>query len=104
MERIVIVAYKPLPGKEKELEQLVKGHWDKLNGEGLVSDRTPVIARATDGSVIEVFGWKSEEAIEAAHSNAVVQNLWAEFAKVCEYIPVGSVSESDNLFSEFTPI
>ncbi|WP_222931363.1 hypothetical protein [Xanthovirga aplysinae] len=60
--------------------------------------------QAEDRTIIEVFGWKSKEALEAAHSNAAVQKMWGEFSQVCEYIPIGSLNESANLFSEFTPL
>jgi hypothetical protein len=32
--------------------------------------------QASDGTVIEVFEWKSQEAIAAAHTNPVVQKMW----------------------------
>ena len=56
MERIVIVAYQPKPGKEKELEALMHSHWTILHGEGLVSDRKPIIMQAADHTFVEVFG------------------------------------------------
>ncbi|MBN8576211.1 MAG: hypothetical protein KF775_05465 [Cyclobacteriaceae bacterium] len=56
------------------------------------------------GVVIEVFGWKSKEAIENAHKNAAVQKMWAEYEQVCEYIPVGNLEEATTLFSEFSPL
>lgn len=104
MERIVIVGYKPFPGKELELTNLAKTHWEILHRENLVSDRQPIIAKASDGTVIEVFGWKSKDAIEAAHANKAVQNLWKQYAEVCEYIPISTVDECQHLFSEFTPM
>lgn len=104
MERIVIVAYKPLPGKQEALKNLLKQHWNVLDQEGLVSDRKSVICESSDGTIIEVFGWKSKEAIEKSHSNHAVQNMWNQFTEVCEYVPIGSVEESTHLFSEFTPV
>lgn len=101
MERIVIVAYKPHLGKEAELRSLMETHWSILNKQGLVSDRKPITCQSADGSFIEVFGWKSKEAIEQAHGNSEVQAMWGKFAEVCEYIPIGNVAESSNLFSEF---
>lgn len=76
MERIVIVAYKPLNGKEKALEELMKTHWETLNQEGLVSQRKSIICKAEDGTMVEIFGWKSKEAIEQSHTNKTVQQMW----------------------------
>jgi hypothetical protein len=46
---IVIVAYRPKPGKEKELIELVRNRVPTLRKEDLVTDRAPIImcARAT---------------------------------------------------------
>ena len=104
MERIVIAAFRPFPGKEAELEILMETHWDILNNEGLVSPRKPIIAKAKDGSIIEVFGWKSKEAIQEAHENEAVQNMWSAYAKVSKYIPISKVEESKQMFSEFSPL
>ena len=100
-ERIVIVGYRPLPGKEAALRVLMKNHVATLRSEGLASDREPVLMQGSDGTIIEVFGWKSKEAIEAAHSNATVQKMWGEYAEVCEYIPIANIQEASSLFSEF---
>jgi hypothetical protein len=103
-ERICIVGYKPLPGKEKELKKLMKTHVEILRNEGLATERESIVMTSKDGTVIEVFGWKSKEAIESAHSNPKVQKMWQAYAKVCAYIPVGELEEINNLFSEFTPL
>lgn len=65
-ERMVIVAYKPFPGKEKALEILLRTHVETLRSQGLASNRKPVFLKAK-GAYIEIFGWKSKAAIEAAH-------------------------------------
>ena len=104
MERIAIVGYKPFQGKETELLELIKTHWQELNEENLVSKRKSIIMQSTNGTIIEVFGWKSKEAIELAHSNPVVQKMWTKYSKVCEFIPISELEESSKLFSEFTPI
>lgn len=104
MERVVIAAYEPFPGQEPALAELMKTHWERLNKESLVSSRKPMIVRTKDGSIIEVFGWKSQEAILAAHLNATVLRMWEEFSEVCEYVPVNEIQESQQLFSKFTPV
>jgi hypothetical protein len=103
-ERIVIVGYKPFPGKEAALAKLMKDHVNILRKEGLASDREPILMQSTNGTIIEVFGWKSKDAIAKAHTNPVVQKMWGEYAEVCEYIPVGDLDETRSLFSEFTPL
>jgi len=104
MGRIVIVAYKPKPGKANALKELTKTHVPRLHKEGLVTNRKPIIVETADGTIIEVFEWLSAEAIQKAHSNPEVQKMWGEYADVCDYVPLNTVPETSNLFADFTPI
>jgi hypothetical protein len=82
----------------------MKDHLRILKSQDLVTDRTSIIMEAKDGTIIEVFEWKSEAAIEAAHTNPVVQAMWEEYTAVCEYVPIAAVAEAHQLFSEFAPL
>ena len=46
----------------------------------------------------------AKDAMKEAHSNDAVLNIWQKYAQVCEYVPIGSLTESQNLFSEFSPL
>jgi quinol monooxygenase YgiN len=102
--RIAIVGYKPKPGRAEALKSLARTHVQRLRTEGLVTAREPIIMEAKDGTIIEVFEWKSKEALEAAHRNPSVQAMWKEYAEVCDYVPVASVEETKQLFSEFSSL
>ena len=104
MGRIVIVGYKPKPGKNEALKSLMKTHLPRLQQEGLATDRSSILMEAADGTIIEVFEWVSEDAIRNAHINPAVLQMWGEYAEVCDYVPVGSLPEMGNLFSEFKPM
>ena len=104
MGRIVIACYKPKPGKEVELDQLMETHVDRLRAEGLVTGRESIIMKSKSGTVVEVFEWKSEEAIEQAHSNPTVQKMWEEYAAVCDYEIPTNIEEFNTMFSEFEPM
>ncbi|WP_121812741.1 hypothetical protein [Mucilaginibacter kameinonensis] len=104
MGQIVIVAYKPKPGKEEALKQLMKTHLPRLKQEGLVTDRESIIMEATDGTIIEVFEWLSTEAIANAHSNKAVQQMWGEYAEVCDYVPLNMLKETNDMFAGFKPV
>ena len=75
----VIVAYRPKPGKEDDLLELVRSRVPTLRKEGFVSDRAPTIMRARDGTILEVSEWKSREAIDAAHKNPNGLAMWERF-------------------------
>jgi quinol monooxygenase YgiN len=102
--RIVIVAYRPKPGKANVLLAEVRDHVHLLRSEGLATDRHPVIMRAKDGTIIEVFEWASPAAMEEAHRNARVQAMWARFETCCDYAPLNTLFESGDLFAEFEPV
>jgi hypothetical protein len=101
MGQVVIVAYKPKPGKEADLKALMKTHLPRLKQEGLVRDKESYIMEAGDGTIVEVFEWLSVEAIQKAHTNPSVQQMWGEYAEVCEYIPIGTLAEAVNMFASF---
>ena len=101
MGRCVIAAYTPKPAMAARLRELVTRHHRVLHGEGLVTDRVPWIMQAQDGTIVEVFEWRSPAAVAAAHENEVVQALWEEFAAVCEYRPLAELPEAAGPFAEF---
>jgi quinol monooxygenase YgiN len=101
MGRVVIVAMTAKPGCNERLRELVAGHVPRLRAQGLATEREPIIVEGVDGTLVEVFEWKSREAIESAHGNEAVLAMWAEFAEVCEFAPVASLAEAAALFSEF---
>src|SRR5436305_14869531 len=101
---IVIVAYRPKPGKEQELLELVRSRVPTLRNEGLVTNREATMMRARDGTIIEVSEWKSHEAIDAAHKNAIVLAMWNKFFEACDCIPLHKLSESAEMLAGFEPI
>ena len=101
---VVIVAYRPKPGKEKELLELVRNRVPTLRKENLVTDRAPTIMRSRDGTIIEVSEWKSQEAIDAAHKNPNVLTMWNKFFAICDCIPLSTLAEAKEMFAGFEPI
>ncbi|PYJ54239.1 MAG: hypothetical protein DME82_12145 [Verrucomicrobia bacterium] len=101
---IVIVAYRPKSGKEKDLLELVRSRVPTLRNEGLVTNREPTIMRARDGTIIEVSEWKSHEAIAAAHKNPNVLAMWNKFFAICDCIPLKTLAEAEEMFAGFEPL
>jgi len=101
---VVIVAYRPKPGKENELIDLVRSRMPTLRKEGLVSDRVPTIMRSRDGTIIEVSEWKSREVIDAAQKNPNVLAMWNKFFAICDCIPLNTLAEANEMFAGFEPI
>ena len=104
MGRIVIACYRPKPGQGDALRVLVARHHATLHGLGLVTDRAPIAMQAGDGTFVEVFEWRSADAIQQAHGHPAVLAMWEEYGRVCDYVPVAAVDEATRLFSDFTPV
>lgn len=104
MGRFVIVVYAPKPGQDAALSVAIAKHMDVLRAEDLITERPAYLMRATDGSILEVFEWRSLEAIEQAHQSPRVAELWAEFDACCTYVPLNTLTEAQNLFADFEPL
>jgi predicted membrane GTPase involved in stress response len=100
---VVVVAYRPKPGKGDELLQLTREHLPLLRREGLATDRPVVAARAEDGTIVEVFEW-APGGVEKAHTNPVVGKLWGRYAAACDIVPLNQLAESSTMFASFTPL
>jgi hypothetical protein len=100
---VVIVAYRPKPGRRDDLLQLVREHVPYLRSEGLVTDRLAVIAEAADGSIVEVFEW-APGGVEKAHHHPGVGKLWARFFEACDAVPLKDLTESSAQFAGFRPL
>ena len=85
MGSISVACYKPKPGSEEALLELVRNHLPPLRTEGLVTERPSIVMRTQDATIVEVFEWTSQEAIAGAHNNPAVIALWKRFEAVCSY-------------------
>ena len=104
MGSISVACYKPRPGCESALLELVRNHLPPLRAVGLVTDRQSIVMRTADGTIVEVFEWVSEEAIAAAHHNPTVLVLWKHFEALCTYEIPSKISEFQQMFSHFEPV
>jgi len=104
MGQFVIVSFKPKPGKETELLEVVRNHVPTLQNLGLATSRPPYIMKSKNGTMVEVFEWESQEAINKAHSHPVVLEMWKKFEAACEYESLINLEESKHPFSGFEPV
>ena len=103
MGQIVVVAYRPKPGRDAELLALTREHHPILRNEGLVTERPPIISRAGDGTIVEIFEWV-DGGTERAHGNPAVLALWKRYEDVCDYVPLTTLPECQSLFAGFTAL
>ena len=104
MGRFAMVAYTPKPGQEQQLLAAVRKHVQVLRVEQLVTDKPAYVMRAGDGPIVEIFQWRSAEAIKQAHVNPAVNALWTEFGAACDYTPLAKLAETHQMFAEFDAV
>jgi len=86
------------------LLELVRNHLPPLRAVGLVRERESIVMRTADGTIVEVFEWVSREAIEGAHKNPAVLDLWKKFEAECWYETPSNLAEFQNMFGPFEPV
>jgi len=101
MGRMVIAVYRPKPGKDAELMACMRDHLPVLRGQGLATNRPSTLLRAADGTLLEVFEWVSQAAIDAAHTNPTVLALWQRYGECCDYVTLGDLAEAGTMFPGF---
>lgn len=101
---VAIALYRPHPGKEDELLEIVKAHLPILQREKLITERIPLHLQANDGTILEIFEWKSIDAKDNAHQSSVVMEFWEKFMTVAEMASLSSLEEANQPFPNFKPI
>ena len=104
MGRIVIAAFKPKPGKEQELLQVMADRLPLLRQLGLATDRQNITMRAANGTVLDVSEWTDEAAIARAHETPEVLELWKRYDACCEYVKLERLDEIHDEFATFESV
>lgn len=104
MGRIVFAAFKPRPGKEQELLEVIAARLPLLRGLGLATDRAEVIVRSRAGVVVSVSEWVDDDAVNRAHRTPEVLDLWKRFEACSEYVRLDTLAETHEDFATFEAI
>jgi len=99
--KMAFAMYKPKEGKSDELAKIIDQHVSTLREYGMVSDRNNYRGQSKAGVIIEVFEWKSDEAIKAVHEHPAVAALWEKMYAVCTFEKMRDLPESDMIFPNF---
>ncbi|MEH7305153.1 putative quinol monooxygenase [Neobacillus drentensis] len=105
MSSLVFMAlYRPKPGKEEDLKEVLKVHIPTLREEELISSRELLTLQAADGTIIEIAEWRSTEAIEKAHQSAKVMAVWDKIGSLAELTSLSTLAEAQQPFPNFKPL
>jgi hypothetical protein len=98
-----IVAYRAKAGKENKLLSIIRKHAPLLRSLGGISDAS-FLMKSIDGSIIEVFEWKSMAAKKKAMKSELLWKLWGEIEEVSTKVKLSSVPETKEVISNFKSI
>jgi hypothetical protein len=101
---VVIALYKPHAGKDAELRRIIAQHLPVLRRLELVTDRPAILARAKDGTYLEIFEWRTAESADLAHHHPEVAKVWEAMGAIADYPALESLGEARERFPHFEPV
>ena len=102
--QIVFALYRPHPEKDAALRRLIARHIPALRRLELITDRAAVLARAGDGTYVEVFEWVSETAARSAHDHPDIAEIWDGMEAIADFTTLASLAEARRPFTHFEPV
>jgi hypothetical protein len=98
----MMVIYRPRPGKEQELRELVQAHWHALRQAGLAGPEPARAWLASDKRTgaayfVEMFEWKDAEASAAAHRHPDVLRVWNEMEAVLDELQLAEIEPLEGM-------
>jgi hypothetical protein len=104
MHHIALILYSPRKGRKQELIEMLQHNIPVMRKLGLVTDREQILAGTKDGSIIQIFEWKSQDSQEQAMAHPVVQEMWLKAGNISEFQKPAAVAEFNEVFSMFKTI
>jgi hypothetical protein len=101
MGQLAFAMYKPKKGKLTTLKKLLKDHIPTLRKYELITDKGAFMIQSTDGTIIEIFEWTSEEAKNAAHRHPAIMKIWGPMMPICEFPHMEDLPEASRSFPNF---
>lgn len=101
---IVIALYRPNEGKDEELRALIDEHLPTLLRLELITDRPTILCRSKDGTYLEIFEWKNNDAARRAHEHPEVARIWEAMGEIGAFPALSEVPEAAGRFPHFQPV
>ena len=77
----VMITYRPMPGSEAKLRDVIADHWATATKLGLVNASPHVVVR-NGSTLVEIFTWK--DAAIPDNAPPEITKIWSEMMKVIE--------------------
>lgn len=94
MARILIVTYRPAPGKYDEALALLRAQYQRVIDMGIVPRHAPLLARSAVGEITYVATFAHPDDVDRCWEDASFQELDTRLAEIAELIPMMSMCEA----------
>ncbi|MCI0596362.1 MAG: hypothetical protein L0Z48_07440 [candidate division Zixibacteria bacterium] len=105
---VVLALYQVASENEQALLKLIPKKRRYFLKAGYATRRAPILLRSRQNPeiLIEIFEWKSQDAVAKAHQDPKVRAIWDEMDKLCKRIGQGlsEVPEFATPFPHFEPV
>jgi hypothetical protein len=104
VKRMLIVSYKPLPGKRQELLDLLAHHHRAARAQGRLSAELPWLGEGVNGDIVFIVSLDGVASLESIWQDELLQDIEAAIAGVARMVPLRSVVEADAAFVDLASL
>lgn len=104
MSRILIVSYRPAPGKFHEVVGLLRAQYQRSRALGMASTNRPLLARSAAGDLTLIATFSHADDLDRCWEDPDFQDLDARLAEVAEMIPARSLHEASGSYMDLEEI
>jgi uncharacterized protein (DUF1684 family) len=98
---LALAAYRPRPGRENDFLVFLHEELALLRRRGHVTERRAPVVRAPEGELLVVLEWSTDHAVDDAHADPEVLEVWDRKAELVEYIAPAALTGSDTPFARW---
>jgi len=99
--RLTLSVYRPRPDREDELLPHLREEIAALRARGHITARRAVICRAPSGAYLVVSEWASPTAVDDAHADASIIEIWRRKDTLAEYLAPADLDGSGVPFASY---
>lgn len=100
MNRVLVVAYRPLPGKKEALLELLERQHRHARAMGVLASQAPWLCEGIHGEILYIVGFDVGADVDRLWENEDFQDIDAQIANIATMIPIRSLDEASASFMD----
>jgi hypothetical protein len=101
---LAFAAYRPKAGRADDLLSLLAEDVATLRRRGHVTERPAPVVRTDGGEVLVVLEWSSDHAVDDAHADPEVVEVWKRKEQLAHFISPDALKGADVPFARWTVV